>query len=68
MLRWARKPFILMNTGSGFLIAAAASVFLLSERLFETWNTPTMLFSVGAVIVMISFRLMYFRVVDNDQP
>ena len=68
MLRWARKPFIFMNLGSGVLITAAASVFLFSERLFETWNTPTMLFSLGAVIVLFSLRLMYFRVVDNDQP
>ena len=68
MLRWARKPFILMNLGSGLLIAAAAGVFSLSERLFDAWNTPTMLFSLGAVIVLISFRFMYFRVVDTDQP
>jgi hypothetical protein len=67
MLRWARKPLIVMNTGSAILIAAAASVFLLSERLFDNWNTPTVLFAVGAAIALLSFPLMRFeQVADPD--
>lgn len=67
LLRWVQKPFILMNLGSAVVIAAAVSVFGLSERLFNTWNTPTMLFVLGAVIVLVSLSLMHLEVVENGQ-
>jgi len=65
MLRWARKPLIVMNTGSAILIAAAVSVFLFSERLFDSWNTPTVLFAVGAGIALLSFTLLRFEQVAD---
>ena len=55
-----------MNLGSIVLIAAAVSVFLLSERFFDTWNIPTTLLVVGAVIALVSFPLFYFELVDGD--
>jgi len=58
MLRWTQKPFMLMNLGSAVLIAAAASVFIFSERLFDAWNTPTILFAVGAATTLISLFLL----------
>ena len=65
MLRWAIQPFMLMTLGSGVLIVAAVSVFLLSERLFAAWNTPTVLFAVGALIAIISVALMRLTQVDR---
>ena len=67
MLRWTKQPFIFMNLGSAVLIAAAGSVFILSERLFHAWNTPTMLFFLGAVTVLISLSLMHLELVYDDQ-
>jgi hypothetical protein len=67
LLRWAIRPLIIMNTGSGILVAAAASVFVLSERLLVGWNTPTILFSLGAAITLVSIPLMRFEVVDRKQ-
>lgn len=57
---------MLMNLGSGVLIAAAISVFVLSERFFDAWNIPTILLAVGTVIALVSFPLMFFELVDGD--
>jgi len=66
MLRWAQNPFMLMNLGSGVLITAAASVFILSQRLFDAWNTPTILFTAGAAITLFSFFLMRLERVNSQ--
>ena len=65
LLRWALKPFMLMNLGSIILISAAISVFALSERLFYYWNTPTILFAIGAAITLVSLPLMRLENVNN---
>ena len=56
---------MLMNLGSGVLIAAAASVFIVSERLFDGWNTPTILFTVGAVTTLISLFALRLEEVSS---
>lgn len=54
-----------MNLGSIILISAAISVFALSERLFYYWNTPTILFAIGAAITLVSLPLMRLENVNN---
>ncbi len=59
-------PILVMNLGSGILIAAAVSVFLFSERLFYAWNTPTILFALGAAVAVTAFPLIRFEVVTGE--